>query len=111
MSKQPLNPKLPGKYGRMTEQELDAVVAGLDRPIAASETRPMTAAERRQWERAKRGPGRPRRGQGARAISLSVERSLLDAADAFAKRAGISRAALFERGLRAVLNGKRKMAG
>ncbi len=71
----------------------------------------MTAAERRQWERAKRGPGRPRRGQGAVAISLTVERSLLDAADALAKRAGITRAALFERGLRALVARGRKMAG
>jgi len=111
MSNKPLNPKLPGKYGRMTAQELDAVVAALERPIALSETRPMTIAERRQWNRAKRRPGRPRRGDGVRVISLSVEQSLLDKADLAAKRAGISRAALFEMGLRTLLGGSRKFAG
>ena len=68
----------------------------------------MTAAERRQWQRAKRRPGRPRRGLGARVISLSVEESLLEQADLTARRAGISRAALFDLGLRAVLSGFKK---
>ncbi len=111
MSTKPLNPKLPGTYGRMSREELDAVVASLERPIRASETRPMTPAERRQWQRAKRPPGRPRRGKGARVISLSVEQSLLSKADRVAKRAGISRAALFEMGLRAVLADRRRLAG
>jgi hypothetical protein len=110
MNAKPLNPKLPGKYGRMSASELDAVVAALERPIALSETRPMSPAERRRWERAKGQPGRPRRGKGARVISLSVEQSLLQKADLAAKRAGISRAALFEMGLRAVL-GSGKIAG
>jgi len=111
MSEKPLNPKLPGKYGRMTERELDAVVASLERPIALSETRPLTPAERREWNRVKRGPGRPRRGKGARVISLSVEQSLLDKADSAAKRAGISRAALFAMGLKSVLGRSGKLAG
>jgi hypothetical protein len=111
MSAKPLNSKLPGKYGRMTASEMDAVVAELERPIALSETRPMTPAERRQWQRAKRRPGRPRRGEGVRVISLSVEQSLLNEADRAAHRAGISRAALFAIGLKTVLDGKRKRAG
>jgi hypothetical protein len=111
MSEKPLNSKLPGRYGRMTQRELDAVAAEVDRPISLSETRPMTGAERRQWQRAKRRPGRPRRGKGVRVISLSVEQSLLNKADIAAKRAGLSRAALFEMGLRAVLGTDRKKAG
>src|ERR1700733_10385180 len=78
MSAKPLNPKLPGRYGRMTRAELDAVVAGLDRPIDLSETRPLNETERRQLNRAKRRPGRPRRGKGVRVISLSMEQSLLE---------------------------------
>lgn len=111
MSVKPLNPKLPGRYGRMTASELDAVVAELERPIPLSETRPMTPQERNRWQRIKRAPGRPRRGKGVRVISLSVEQTLLDKADSAAKRAGISRAALFEIGLKAVLGRKRKLAG
>ena len=111
MSTRPLHPKLPGRYGRMTERELEAVVAELERPISLSETRPMTAAERRQWQRAKRRPGRPRRGKGVRVISLSVEQSLLEEADLRAQRAGITRATLFEMALRSILRQTRKKAG
>ncbi len=111
MSEKPLDPRLPGKYGRMTAKELDEVVAKLDRFIPLSETRPMTAAEQKRWRNAKRKPGRPKRGEGVRVISLSVEKSLLDQADDAAKRAGISRAALFEKALREALGGPRKMAG
>jgi hypothetical protein len=64
--------------------------------------RPLTPAQRTLWERAKRR-GRPIIGQGARVISLSVERQLLKEADARAKALGISRAELVARGLRAVL--------
>ncbi|HZZ41718.1 MAG TPA: hypothetical protein VFE58_02170 [Tepidisphaeraceae bacterium] len=103
MNKKPLNPKLPGRYGKMTARELDEVADALDRPIAASETRSLTAGERAQWQRAKRGPGRPARGKGAKVISLTVEQSLLAKADQAARKAGISRAALFEMGLVAIL--------
>jgi hypothetical protein len=95
----------------MTRAEFDAEVARFDRPIPLRETRAMTPAERRQWQRAKRRPGRPRRGKGTRVISLSVEQTLLEKADRAAKRAGISRAALFEMGLHAVLTNPRKRAG
>jgi len=111
MQRKPLNPKLPGRYGRMTREELDVVSTALERPINLSETRPMTAAERREWQSAKRRPGRPRRGKGVRVISLSVEQSLLEKADRQADRDGISRAALFEMGLRAVLGSSKKRAG
>jgi hypothetical protein len=111
MKNKPLNPKLPGRYGRMTAEELDAVVSELERPISKAQTQPLNDAERRQWNRAKRRPGRPRRGGGVRVISLSVEQSLLEKADQTAKREGISRAALFEMGLKAVLNRGGKLAG
>ncbi|MGA2229465.1 MAG: hypothetical protein ABSH22_00935 [Tepidisphaeraceae bacterium] len=111
MNRKPLNPKLPGRYGRMTARELDAEVAAYERPILLSETRPMTAAEKRQWQRAKRRPGRPRQGKGVRVISVSVEQSLLEKADLAARRAGISRAALFAMGLKTVLGEIGKLAG
>ena len=66
-------------------------------------SRPLTAAERKAWETARRKPGRPRRGGGAKVISVSVERGLLARSDALAKELGVSRASLIERGLRAVL--------
>jgi len=95
----------------MTREELDAEVAKLDRFIPLSEMRPMTPAVRRQWQRAKRRPSRPRQGKGVQVISLSVEQSLLKKADRVAKRAGISRAALFAEGLKSILDRPGKLAG
>jgi hypothetical protein len=47
--------------------------------------------------------GRPKVGKGARVISLSVERGLLELADAYARRTGMSRAQLVARGLENIL--------
>jgi hypothetical protein len=111
MKNKPLNPKLPGRYGQMSAREMDGVASRFDHPIPLRQTRAMTPAERRQWQRAKRRPGRPRRGDGVRVISLSVEQKLLERADRAARRAGMSRAALFEMGLLAILESPRKRAG
>lgn len=71
--------------------------------MVVDKSRPLTAAQRKAWETARRKPGRPRRGAGAKVISVSVERRLLARSDALAKELGVSRASLIERGLRAVL--------
>ena len=65
-------------------------------------SRPLNARERRQWQRFK-ALGRPKVGKGAKTISLTVEKSLLKEADAYAKRHGISRAKLVAEGLKAVM--------
>jgi len=54
-----------------------------------------------RWQRAKRG--RPRRGEGARVVSVNIERNLLARSDALAAKLGITRATLVARGLKAVL--------
>lgn len=77
--------------------------ARYDREMVIDEFVPLTAVERARWARAKRKPGRPRRGRGAKVISVSVERGLLSRSDALAKDLGLSRARLIERGLKAVL--------
>ena len=93
------------KYKRMTAQELAAATAEFDQEMVASRSRALTPGERRTWQEARRKPGRPRRGAGAKVISVSVERGLLSKSDALASSLGISRAALIERGLRLVLAG------
>jgi hypothetical protein len=65
-------------------------------------SRPLNARERQQWRRFK-ALGRPKVGKGAKTISLTVEKSLLTKADAYAKRQGISRARLVALGLEAVI--------
>ncbi len=91
------------RYRRMKTDELAAATAEFDREMVVSKSRPLTAAERRTWETSRRKPGRPRRGAGAKVISVSVERGLLTRSDALARRLGISRAALIERGLKHLL--------
>lgn len=83
--------------------ELAENTARYDREMVIDEFGPMTAVERARWRRVKRKPGRPRRGKGAKVISVTVERGLLSRSDALAKDLGLSRAGLIERGLQAVL--------
>jgi len=91
------------RYERMSVDDLRVATKQFDEEMAVDRSRPLTPAERKAWEKARRKPGRPRRGAGAKVISVSVERGLLARSDALARNLGISRASLIERGLRAVL--------
>jgi hypothetical protein len=90
-------------YWEMTAEELARETSEFDQEFIADTFGPMPPDVRARWERARRKPGRPRRGQGSKAISVSVERTLLARTDRLAKRLGISRAALIARGLEAAL--------
>jgi hypothetical protein len=90
---------LPDDEKERIYSELDA--EGVEDRIARS--RPLNARERRQWRRFKAKMGRPKVGEGARTISLTVEKGLLQEADAYAKRHKISRAQLVAQGLRSIL--------
>src|SRR5512146_1201671 len=84
----------------LPDEEKERQCKEFDKPFVFEKARPLTAAQRKEWERAKaRGRGRPRVGNGVKVISLSVERGLLAEADARAKALGISRAELFARGV------------
>ena len=87
----------------LSDEEKERIWEGYNREIPLPETRPLTPAERKRWEKAKKRMGRPRVGKGAKVISLSVERGLLERADAYARRTGISRAQLVARGLESIL--------
>lgn len=89
--------------------ELAEDTARYQREMVIDEFGPMTTAARARWARAKRKPGRPRRGKGAKVISVSVERGLLSRSDALAKDLGVSRAGLIERGLKAVLSAEGRL--
>ncbi len=91
------------KYERMRPEELKAATAEFDREFVVEKSRPLNAEERALWAKARRKPGRPKVGRGARVISVSVEQGLLVQSDALAHRLGISRASLVARGLKAVL--------
>ncbi len=87
----------------MTPSMLSEATASYGREMVIDEFKPLTAAAAARWKKARRKPGRPKRGKGARVISVSVEKELLSRSDSLAKDLGLSRAAVIERGLKAVL--------
>jgi len=96
---------LPGKpITQMMTKELSQATKEFEREFVADSFGPPGPTAREQWRRAKRKRGRPRQGRGVKVISISVEKGLLSRCDTFAKRLGITRAALISRGLRAVLS-------
>ena len=61
------------------------------------------------WKRAKRrGPGRPRIGKGAKRVLVTVERGLLEQADAYARRHHVTRSHLICDALRAIMTSEQK---
>ena len=90
-------------FPTMNTDELAEATAAYGREMAIEEFGPPTKDSRARWNRARRHPGRPTRGSGAKAISVSVEQELLDRSDRLARELGVSRARLIEHGLRVVL--------
>jgi hypothetical protein len=68
---------------------------------AGSKSRPLTVAERAMFDEVGLGRrrGRPAKGQGARQISVTMERGLLVRVDEFAHQRGMSRAQFIARSL------------
>jgi hypothetical protein len=83
-------------WGKMTAAELAAATRQFDRPIRFEDTRPMSATNRKRWERSQRAGAR-----GGKVIqSLNLDPKLLVEAQAYAKRKKLTWAQLLERGLR-----------
>jgi len=95
--------KLKKSILEMNADELAKATAEFDSEFVADTFGELDDASRRQWERIRKKPGRPRRGRGAKAISVTVEKALLVRTDRLAKKLKVSRAALIEHGLREVL--------
>lgn len=101
--KRTVDPKLPGRYGRMDAAELEEDVAKFDQELIAETAKPLTAAERVRDQRAKRKRGRPRVGGGAQRVLVTIESSLLRRSDTYADQHGLTRSALIARGLEELL--------
>ncbi len=89
--------------GARAADERAHLTAEFDRENVVDEFHALSPASRRRWTNVKRKPGRPRKGRGVKIISVSVERTLLARSDAVARRMGVTRAGLIERGLKAIL--------
>jgi len=96
-------------FARMKADELQAATAEFEREMVSEEFGHLSPLARSRWQKARRRPGRPRQGQGAKVISVTVEKSLLARSDALAKNMGVTRAGMIARGLKAVLAAEGKL--
>jgi hypothetical protein len=81
-------------YWEMTTEELAEATKEYDKEFGGwDDFRPMTKAEREEYNRLVRR-GRPKIGQGAQTVAISVEKNRLKKIDAFAKARGMSRSEL-----------------
>lgn len=97
-------------YEQMNTTELAAATAGYDKPCTGTGLpgKPLTTAQRAQHRRAgvRANAGRPKIGDGAQIVPVSIERGLLAQADAFAKRHALKRSQMVAQGLRLVMQSR-----
>jgi hypothetical protein len=87
---------------KMSKVDLDRLGAEAEK-ISYENTRPLTPAARRALARAAGKGGRPRIGAGARRVNITVEQALLKKADTYARKHGLTRAAVVAEGLRKII--------
>jgi hypothetical protein len=96
----------------LSDEEKERQLKEYDEPFVFEKGRPMTAAQRKLWEKAKaRKPGRPRVGRGVKVISLSVEQGVLEKIDRAARMQRVSRSELLTMPWRISRNGRHKKTG
>ncbi len=94
----------PAEFESLCPEDQDLVWAYYNRKIPRSETRALTPAEQAEIDRAlRRRPGRPRIGQGAKVVAVTMEKGFLGRVDAYAKKHSLKRAEMITRGLRLVM--------
>jgi hypothetical protein len=96
-------------FNALPDAEKERQAAEFDRPFVADTFGPLPPAQRKLWRKARRrGPGRPKKGEGVKTIALSVEKGLLRRADALAKRRKMTRADLVAEALEALMTAPRR---
>ncbi len=76
--------------------------------IDFADTRPLTPKMAAAWSRATRGRGRPKVGEGAEKVLISMEKRLRIVTDAMAKRRGLDRSKLIALAIREMLEREAK---
>ncbi|HZK82989.1 MAG TPA: hypothetical protein VFC46_18035 [Humisphaera sp.] len=96
-------------FDALSEAEKQRIIADIESKTPeqhVAESRPLNRRERAEWNAMKRqgSAGRPKLGpRGVKVIALSVERDLLDRADAYAKAHRLKRAEFFSEAVRGAL--------
>jgi hypothetical protein len=104
------------KFLALSDAQKAAEVARFDKPLPLGRDglpgRPLTVAQRKLWAQVQRETrrGRPKLGQGAKMIPVSIERGLLQEVNAYAKTHRLNRSQMVAQGLRLFMGGK-KVAG
>ncbi len=97
-------------WSQMTTSQLRRATKEFDNPNYHPPALPWTKEDRkvqgqaRQFGRALKEGGRPRIGLGAQRLNISMERGLLSRLDAYARRHGMSRAAVLARSVQTLLD-------
>lgn len=90
-------------FWEMSADELSSATREFDREdLSAGE--PLSGEMLTRYRRARRKRGRPRRGEGSKVISVSLEKSLLRRTDRLVKKLRTTRAQLIARALERVLD-------
>jgi hypothetical protein len=97
-------------FGQMSFAERDAYVRQFDAETSYEKTKPLSAHGKALWKAAKRGRPRKNPGEKASRMLISVEPTLLAAADDFARQHGKSRSQLVAEGLRLAMGVRRAKA-
>ena len=88
---------------KMTTTELEELSRYFDQENVP--TRPLTAKDRRDLARAaRRRPGRPKIGEGAERVLVTIEGGLLRRADAYCRAKNLKRAELIAIGLQKAMS-------
>jgi len=85
----------------MNRKQLKEATREYDREFIP--TTPLTDTMKKRLREAKARRGRKPIGQGSKRILITVERGLLQEADSFAHRQGVSRSELIAKGLKTIL--------
>jgi hypothetical protein len=94
------------RFLALSDAEKDAEVAPFEKgEVPLSKSRPLNAAERKQWREIKRKMGRPTIGEGAKVVAVTIEGGLLRRADRYAKKHAMKRAEMVAKGLELLMAG------
>lgn len=91
------------RFMALSDAQKDREVSKYDSP-AAIPTKPLRAKDKAMHRMAAKRSGRPRIGEGAKIVPVSIEGKLLRQADAFARAHQLKRSELVARGLRLAMS-------
>ncbi|MFI5381480.1 MAG: hypothetical protein ACHRHE_19455 [Tepidisphaerales bacterium] len=97
-------PMTVSRFLALSDAKKEAVYQECERIDPLEPGRPLSAAQRKRWQQAKRR-GRPAKAAAERAarVLITMPPDLLKKADAYAKEHGLTRAALFTQSIRALV--------